>query len=158
MAGVVLMLCSQEGFETTCTGHSFMAVQWLEVQPEDDEKTRAKKRKMAKSYKSKIRFQKMDAQQRDKQSSWLDFQKGKGTKKKAGFFTGLFLCNACAHRYACSACHDGRSCSCFSTHMLMPRCREEEEQHVFRARGCQCQSGRHWQRSDTNRLQSEVTT
>ena len=65
--------------------------QWLEVQPEDDEKTRAKKRKLAKSYKSKIRFQKMDAQQREKQSSWLSFQKGKGTKKKAGFFTGSHL-------------------------------------------------------------------
>ena len=63
-------------------------MQWLEVQPEDDEKTRAKKRKLAKSYKSKIRFQKMDTQQREKQSSWLNFQKGKGTKKKAGFFTG----------------------------------------------------------------------
>ena len=62
--------------------------QWLEIQPEDDEKTRVKKRKLAKSYKSKIRFQKMDAQQREKQSSWLNFQKGKGTKKKAGFFTG----------------------------------------------------------------------
>ena len=74
-------------------------MQWLEVQPEDDEKTRAKKRKMAKSYKSKIRFQKMDAQQRDKQSSWLDFQKGKGTKKKAGFFTGLHFA-MCAHAVA----------------------------------------------------------
>jgi len=75
-------------------------VQWLEVQPEDDEKTRTKKRKLAKSYKSKIRFQKMDAQQRDKQSSWLDFQKGKGTKKKAGFFTGLLFvmrAHAAAH-------------------------------------------------------------
>ncbi len=62
--------------------------QWLEIQPEDDEKTRIKKRKLVKSYKSKIRFQKLDSQQREKQSSWLNFQKGKGTKKKAGFFTG----------------------------------------------------------------------
>ena len=62
--------------------------QWLEIQPEDDEKTRLKKRKLVKSYKSKIRFQKLDSQQREKQSSWLNFQKGKGTKKKAGFFTG----------------------------------------------------------------------
>ena len=62
--------------------------QWLEIQPEDDEKTRSKKKKLAKSYKSKMRFQKMDTETKSRQSSWLDFQKGKGTKKKAGFFTG----------------------------------------------------------------------
>ena len=67
-----------------------MLPQWLHIQPEDDEKTRIKKKKLVKSYKSKIRFQKLDSQQREKQSSWLDFQKGKGTKKKAGFFTGAF--------------------------------------------------------------------
>lgn len=65
-----------------------MRSQWLEIQPEDDEKTRAKKKKLAKSYKSKMRFQKMDTETKSRQSSWLDFQKGKGTKKKAGFFTG----------------------------------------------------------------------
>ena len=65
-----------------------MLLQWLEFQPDDDEKTRAKKKKLAKSYKSKLRFHKMDTETKVRQSSWLDFQKGKGTKKKAGFFTG----------------------------------------------------------------------
>lgn len=69
-------------------------MQWLEVQPEDDAKTRVKKKKLAKSYKSKMRFQKMDTDTKNRQSSWLDFQKGKGTKKKAGFFTGALY-------YAC---------------------------------------------------------
>ena len=63
-------------------------MQWLVIQPEDDEKTKAKKKKLAKSYKSKMRFQRMDAETKTRQNSWLDFQKGKGTKKKAGFFTG----------------------------------------------------------------------
>jgi len=34
--------------------------QWLAIQPEDDEKTRAKKKKLMKSYKSKLRFAKLD--------------------------------------------------------------------------------------------------
>jgi hypothetical protein len=32
-------------------------LQWLEIRPEDDEKTKERKRKLLKSYKSKIRFQ-----------------------------------------------------------------------------------------------------
>jgi hypothetical protein len=65
-------------------------LQWLEILPEDDEKTRAKKKKLAKSYKSKIRFQNMDKATKERQKQWLNFQKGKGTKKKAGFETGAW--------------------------------------------------------------------
>ena len=41
-----------------------------------------KKRKLLKSYKSKIRFQKLDLDQKKKQKSWKDFVTGKGSKKK----------------------------------------------------------------------------
>ena len=34
--------------------------QWLTILPEDDEKTRTKKKKLIKSYKSKMRFAKLD--------------------------------------------------------------------------------------------------
>lgn len=62
---------------------------WLEVKDNDDEKTKARKRKLLKSYKSKIRFQNMDLAQKKKQDSWQSFVKGKGTKKKTGFLTDM---------------------------------------------------------------------
>jgi len=62
--------------------------QWLEIKPEDDERTVLRKKKLIKSYKSKIRFQNMDLQQKEKQGSWQQFLKGKGGKPKAGFMTG----------------------------------------------------------------------
>lgn len=96
----------------------FASLQWLEIQPEDDEKTKAKKRKLLKSYKSKIRFavcrgfhacccmttcassticlancmiaQKLDLKTKEKQNKWQDFISGKGSKKKTGFFTGAW--------------------------------------------------------------------
>ncbi len=49
---------------------------------------RARKKKLLKSYKSKIRFQNMDMAQKQKQDSWQSFLKGKGAKKKTGFLTG----------------------------------------------------------------------
>ena len=61
---------------------------WLEIKPEDDEKTKARKKKLIKSYKSKMRFQSMDNEQKEKQNSWQSFQSGKGAKKKTGFMTG----------------------------------------------------------------------
>lgn len=47
-----------------------------------------KKKKLLKSYKSKIRFQNLDLQQKEKQGSWQQFLKGKGGKAKSGFMTG----------------------------------------------------------------------
>lgn len=64
-------------------------LQWLKINPDDDQKTKDKKKKLAKSYKSKMRFQKLDVEQKDRQSSWLNFKKGKGSKKKTGFLTGV---------------------------------------------------------------------
>lgn len=61
---------------------------WLEIKDTDDDKTRAKKKKLAKSYKSKMRFQQMDLKQKERQQSWLHFVQGKGSKKKTGFLTG----------------------------------------------------------------------
>ncbi len=46
---------------------------WLEIKETDDEKTKARKRKLQKSYKSKQRFQKMDKASQEKQKSWQDF-------------------------------------------------------------------------------------
>ena len=60
----------------------------LIVRPEDDERTRIKKKKILKSLKSKHRFAEMDRKQQNKKSDWQSFMKGKGSKKKKGFFTG----------------------------------------------------------------------
>ncbi len=62
--------------------------QWLEISEEDDEKTRERKKKLLKSYKSKIRFQNLDMKVKEKQGNWQQFLKGKGGKQKAGFMTG----------------------------------------------------------------------
>ncbi len=59
-------------------------LQWLEIRQEDDDKTKAKKKKLQKSYKSKLRFQQMDMETKKRQDSWLNFRKGKGAKKKVG--------------------------------------------------------------------------
>ena len=53
-----------------------------------DEKTKERKRKLIKSHKSKMRFQNMDMAQKSKQSDWQSFMQGRGSKAKAGFFTG----------------------------------------------------------------------
>ena len=62
--------------------------QWLEIKDTDDEKTKARKRKLLKSAKSKLRFQQMDMVQKDKQDNWQSFMHGKGQKRKVGFLTG----------------------------------------------------------------------
>jgi survival-of-motor-neuron-related-splicing factor 30 len=46
----------------------------------DDDKTKSKKKKLQKSYKSKLRFQKMDSQQKNKAEAWRSFVSGKGTR------------------------------------------------------------------------------
>ncbi|EFJ51259.1 hypothetical protein VOLCADRAFT_103530 [Volvox carteri f. nagariensis] len=61
---------------------------WLAIKETDDEKTKARKKKLLKSFKSKIRFQNMDLAQKQKQDTWQSFLKGKGSKKKTGFLTG----------------------------------------------------------------------
>lgn len=61
---------------------------WLEVKPTDDDKIRNRKKKLQKSYKSKLRFQQLDMEVKNRQSSWLNFKKGKGSKKKTGFLSG----------------------------------------------------------------------
>ncbi|KAF6257849.1 hypothetical protein COO60DRAFT_1701647 [Scenedesmus sp. NREL 46B-D3] len=61
---------------------------WLEIKPADDEKTVARKKKLLKSFKSKRRFQEMDIKQKERQSNWQSFLKGKGGKPKTGYFTG----------------------------------------------------------------------
>ena len=58
------------------------ALQWVAIKETDDEKTRARKKKLQKSFKSKQRFQEMDKVTQKKQQSWLDFKSGKGAKKK----------------------------------------------------------------------------
>lgn len=61
---------------------------WLEIKPEDDERIVARKKKLLKSYKSKIRFQNLDLKVKEKQGNWQSFLKGKGGKAKTGFMTG----------------------------------------------------------------------
>lgn len=54
----------------------------------DDEKTKQKKKKLVKSFKSKQRFQQMDTEQKHKADAWKSFIGGKGAKTKSGFMTG----------------------------------------------------------------------
>jgi survival-of-motor-neuron-related-splicing factor 30 len=67
-------------------------LQWLEIKPTDDEKTVARKKKLLKSFKSKRRFQEMDIKQKERQSNWQSFLKGKGSKPKTGAF---WCCKYC---------------------------------------------------------------
>lgn len=57
---------------------------WLEVKPTDDEKTRQKKRKLAKAFKSKARFAKLDLQQKQRAEAWKQFMSGAPAKKTLG--------------------------------------------------------------------------
>lgn len=56
---------------------------WLKVAPGDDARTRERKLKAAKAFKSKARFAKLDAEAARKAASWQSF-KGAGVKKKKG--------------------------------------------------------------------------
>ena len=66
-------------------------VQYMEITDKDDEKSKAKKRKLQKSWKSNQRFAKKDAETQKRQQSWMDFKKGKGSKKKVGFWRTVCL-------------------------------------------------------------------
>jgi survival of motor neuron-related-splicing factor 30 len=63
-------------------------LQWLEIKEGDDPKTIERKKKLIKSYKSKIRFQNMDLATKQKQDNWKSFISGSAKKKKTGYFTG----------------------------------------------------------------------
>lgn len=56
---------------------------WLQIKETDDEKTRQKKRKLAKAYKSKARFAKLDLQQKEKADAWKRFIAGKPKKGRS---------------------------------------------------------------------------
>ena len=70
-------------------------MQFMEITDKDDEKNKNKKKKLQKGWKSQQRFAKLDAETQKRQQSWMDFKKGKGSKKKvtccvAVFFSALF--------------------------------------------------------------------
>jgi hypothetical protein len=78
-------------------------LQWLEIKPTDDEKTVARKKKLLKSFKSKRRFQEMDVKQKERQSNWQSFLKGKGSKPKTGGWPAG-TCRCAASDYLFSLC------------------------------------------------------
>lgn len=57
-------------------------MQYMEITDKDDDKAKSKKKKLQKSWKSQQRFAKLDAETQKRQQSWMDFKKGKGSKKK----------------------------------------------------------------------------
>ena len=75
-----MQLCRYSGKSLSLTCSTWL--QWLEIKPTDSEKNKAKKKKLQKSYKSKLRFHKLDMETKNRQDSWLNFRKGKGAKKK----------------------------------------------------------------------------
>ena len=75
-------------------------LQWLEIKETDDEKTKAKKKKLQKSHKSKQRFARLDAETQQRQQSWQNFKKGKGSQKKVRLWSG----SACSPRPDCRCC------------------------------------------------------
>lgn len=58
----------------------------------DDEKTKARKRKLIKSFKSKQRFQMMDLAQKEKADAWKSFVQG---KRATLLFSAFF--SVCRH-------------------------------------------------------------
>lgn len=76
-------------------------MQWLEIKSTDTDKTKNKKKKLQKSYKSKMRFQKLDVETKNRQQSWLDFRKGKGAKKKVRCRTSVL---AVCYKFCSVAC------------------------------------------------------
>ena len=68
-----------------CAQSLQLFTQWVMIKETDDEKTKARKKKLQKSFKSKQRFQEMDQQTQRKAQSWQDFKSGKGAKKKVHF-------------------------------------------------------------------------
>ena len=59
-----------------------LLLQYMEITDKDDEKSKTKKKKLQKKWKSDQRFAKKDAETQKRQQSWMDFKKGKGSKKK----------------------------------------------------------------------------
>lgn len=59
----------------------------MQIQPGDDEVTRERKRRQAKTFKGRQRLAMKDNQQNAKQSSWQAFRAGTGSKRKKGFFS-----------------------------------------------------------------------
>lgn len=55
---------------------------WMQIKASDDEKTKQRKKKLLKSFKSKQRFQKMDTEQKKKADNWKSFLSSKISKKK----------------------------------------------------------------------------
>ena len=79
----------------------------MEITDRDDEKSKAKKRKLQKSWKSNQRFAKKDAETQKRQQSWMDFKKGKGSKKKVGLSVARLPASASPAEGAGSAGHLG---------------------------------------------------
>ena len=67
-------------------------MQWLQVKETDDDKTRARKKKLQKSHKSKLRFQQLDQEVKHRQDNWQNFKKGKGAKKKVRLLSVISAC------------------------------------------------------------------
>lgn len=68
-----------------------LAMQFMEITDKDDEKAKNKKKKLQKGWKSQQRFAKLDAETQKRQQSWMDFKKGKGSKKKVTCYVAVFL-------------------------------------------------------------------
>ncbi len=66
-------------------------MQYMEITDKDDDKAKSKKKKLQKSWKSQQRFAKLDAETQKRQQSWMDFKKGKGSKKKVSISIGFCL-------------------------------------------------------------------
>ena len=60
---------------------------WMVISEADDDKARAKKLKLQKSFKQKQRFAAMDVAAAAKATSWQAFASGKGAKVKPGFLS-----------------------------------------------------------------------
>ena len=68
--------------QQNCMESKVLLLQYMEITDKDDEKSKTKKKKLQKKWKSDQRFAKKDAETQKRQQSWMDFKKGKGSKKK----------------------------------------------------------------------------
>ena len=67
----------------------------MEITDKDDDKSKNKKKKLQKGWKSQQRFAKLDAETQKRQQSWMDFKKGKGSKKKVICYPLCWVLDVC---------------------------------------------------------------
>ncbi|GBG85997.1 hypothetical protein CBR_g40810 [Chara braunii] len=60
----------------------------LRIHPDDSEDVKAAKRRKQHAFKSKVRLERLEVTQNQRQNAWQQFQSARGKQRRVGFFTG----------------------------------------------------------------------